>query len=58
MEEQKVIVLEANPTDSRLKIAPDGIVQTLKSRMGTGGGGNVPLLMIRRKASGSENSKE
>lgn len=57
MEEQKVIVLEANPTDSRLKIAPDGIVQTLKSRMGTGGG-NVPLLMIRRKASGSENSKE
>ena len=38
MEEQKVIVLEANPTDSRLKIAPDGIVQTLKSRMGTGGG--------------------
>ena len=46
MEEQKVIVLEANPTDSRLKIAPDGIVQTLKSRMGTGGG-NVPLLMIR-----------
>lgn len=37
MEEQKVIVLEANPTDARLKIAPDGIVQTLKSRMGTGG---------------------
>lgn len=57
MEEQKIIVLEANPTDSRLKIAPDGIVQTLKSRMGTGGG-NVPLVMIRRKASESENSKE
>ena len=57
MEEQKIIVLEANPTDARLKIAPDGIVQTLKSRMGTGGG-NVPLLMIRRNTSGSENSKE
>lgn len=57
MEEQKIIVLEANPTDARLKIAPDGIVQTLKSRMGTGGG-NVPLVMIRRKASGSENGNE
>lgn len=38
MEEQKIIVLESNHTDARVKIAADGIVQTLKSRMGTGGG--------------------
>ena len=57
MEEQKIIVLEANPTDARLKIAPDGIVQTLKSRMGTGGG-NVPLVMIRRADIEQGNDKE
>ena len=57
MEEQKIIVLEANPTDARLKIAPDGIVQTLKSRMGTGGG-NVPLVMIRRTDIEQGNDKE
>ena len=35
--------LEHNPTDSRLKISEDGIVQTLCGRAGTGGN-NVPLV--------------
>ena len=39
-----VVALENHPTDSRVKIAEDGKVQTLTSRMGTGGN-NVPLVM-------------
>lgn len=42
----KIYVLEHHPNDSRIKIADDGIVQTLSSRMGTGGG-NVPLIMFK-----------
>lgn len=38
------IALENHPTDSRVKLSEDGKVQTLTSRMGTGGN-NVPLLM-------------
>ena len=38
------IVLENHPADSRVKIREDGMVQTLSSRMGTGGG-NVPMVM-------------
>lgn len=38
------VALENHPPDSRVKIAEDGKVQTLTSRMGTGGG-NVPLVM-------------
>jgi len=38
------VALENHPTDSRVKISEDGNVQTLTSRMGTGGN-NVPLLM-------------
>ena len=38
------IALENHPMDSRVKISEDGKVQTLPTRMGTGGG-NVPLLM-------------
>lgn len=38
------VALENHPADSRVDITEDGIVQTLTSRMGTGGG-NVPLLM-------------
>ena len=38
------IALEHHPADSRIGIAEDGVVQTLASRMGTGGG-NVPLVM-------------
>ena len=39
------LMLEHQPTDSRLKIKEDGICQTLTSRMGTGGN-NVPLILI------------
>lgn len=42
------IALENHPMDSRVKIAEDGKVQTLPTRMGTGGG-NVPLLMEMEK---------
>lgn len=38
------IALESHPIDSRIKIADDGTIQTLTSRMGTGGM-NVPLVM-------------
>lgn len=38
------ITLESHPIDSRIKIADDGTIQTLTSRMGTGGM-NVPLVM-------------
>ena len=38
------VALENHPTDSRVKIAEDGKIQTLTSRMWTGGG-NVPLVM-------------
>ena len=37
------MAIENHPTDSRVKIATDGKVQTLTERMGTGGG-NVPLV--------------
>ncbi len=38
------LILENHPADSRVKINEDGIVQTLSSRMGTGGG-NVPMVL-------------
>lgn len=38
------VALENHPTDSRVKLSEDGSVQTLTSRMGTGGN-NVPLVM-------------
>ena len=47
------IALENHPTDSRVKIAKDGKVQTLTSRCGTGGG-NVPLVMDGVENSGEE----
>lgn len=55
MEEAKII--ENHPNDSRVKIKEDGIFQTLSSRMGTGGG-NVPLVMIRRTDIEQGNDKE
>ena len=45
------VALEHHPNDSRLKIAEDGMVQTLNARMGTGGG-NVPLIMQQYTACG------
>lgn len=38
------MVLENHPNDSRVKLRHDNIVQTLSSRMGTGGG-NVPMVL-------------
>lgn len=38
------LALDNHPTDSRVKLAEDNVVQTLTSRMGTGGN-NVPLIM-------------
>ena len=37
------VAVENHPADSRLKFSKDGLVQTLSSRMGTGGG-NVPMV--------------
>ncbi len=39
------IVLESHPNDSRVRIDDSGSIQTLTSRMGTGGG-NVPMVMM------------
>lgn len=38
------LALENHPADSRVKLSEDNTVQTLTSRMGTGGG-NVPMVM-------------
>ena len=38
------LILENHPQDSRVKVSEDGVVQTLPTRMGTGGG-NVPMVM-------------
>ena len=40
--------VENHPSDSRYRIDDSGIVQTLRSRMGTGGG-NEPLVMLEHK---------
>lgn len=45
------LALENHPADSRVKLSEDGKVQTLTSRMGTGGG-NVPMVMSREDVSG------
>lgn len=42
-EPQVAYDIENHPTDSRVKISYNGVVQTLSSRMGTGGG-NVPMV--------------
>lgn len=42
--EHHAIAIENHPADSRVKISEDGMVQTLSSRMGTGGG-NVPMVV-------------
>ena len=45
-----VYSVENHPCDSRVGINEDGKVQTLKSRMGTGGG-NVPMVLALDRAS-------
>ena len=44
VERHAVVALENHPADSRVKISEDNIVQTLSSRMGTGGG-NTPMAL-------------
>lgn len=46
MHDQLAVCIENHPADSRVKIAENGVVQTLSSRMGTGGN-NVPMVMER-----------
>lgn len=41
----KVYAIENHPNDSRVTVDPAGIVQTLSSRMGTGGN-NTPFVLI------------
>lgn len=42
--------IENHPNDSRVRIDPDGIVQTLSSWMGTGGN-NTPFVLIDQEQS-------
>ena len=49
------MILENHPADSRVKVDESGTVQTLTSRMGTGGG-NVPMLIQPTYAFSSGNS--
>lgn len=51
------LCIENHPIDGRCKISEDGMVQTLTSRMGTGGM-NVPLLMDKASCGGYSNYKE
>lgn len=41
----KCYPIENHPNDSRVRICEDGIVQTMSSRMGTGGN-NTPFVLI------------
>lgn len=44
------IALENHPNDSRVKFSKDNVVQTLNSRMGTGGGNTPMVFAIDRAA--------
>lgn len=48
-----VYAVENHPNDSRARIDPDGIVQTLSSRMGTGGN-NTPFVLMEQNISQHE----
>ncbi len=43
-----VLSIENHPNDSRIKVRADGTVQTLSSRMGTGGN-NTPMVMEKKE---------
>lgn len=49
----KCYAIENHPNDSRVTIDPAGIVQTLSSRMGTGGN-NTPFVLITSTSPGSQ----
>ena len=56
--EDKVLSLENHPNDSRMGIDPQGKVQTLSGRMGTGGN-NTPMAMVAyRKTAHPQNSEQ
>ena len=50
----KCYAIENHPNDSRVTIDPDGIVQTLSSRMGTGGN-NTPFVLLTSTKADSQN---
>jgi DNA (cytosine-5)-methyltransferase 1 len=50
----KCYAIEDHPNDSRVTIDPNGIVQTLSSRMGTGGN-NTPFVLITSTKADSQN---
>lgn len=45
-----IVVLEHHPQDGRIKVKPDGVVQTLTGRMGNSDD-NVPILLDQQEAS-------
>ena len=53
----RYIALENHPSDARLKMQEDGICQTLRQRMGTGGG-NVPMILIIRESKDEEHNED
>ena len=56
-QDQYLFVLENHPNDSRVTIDDSGTVQTLTSRMGTGGG-NVPMIgSVRQTTNGCNKNK-
>ena len=52
---KRVILLDNHPNDSRVTIREDGIVQTLSSRIGTGGG-NLPMVIEYEEQADPEDS--
>lgn len=48
---QNAVCIENHPADSRCRISEDGVVQTLSSRMGTGGN-NTPMVFPRWRLRG------
>lgn len=50
---KKCYAIENHPNDSRVTVDPNGIVQTLSSRMGTGGN-NTPFVLITSTNPGSQ----
>ncbi len=51
------VAIQNHPADSRVKLSEDGIVQTLSSRMGTGGN-NTPLAMVYGICSQASNAMQ
>ena len=49
LDSREPLAIENHPSDGRCRVSDDGIVQTLRSRMGTGGN-NTPLVMEQTRA--------